>query len=83
MDARIEARGAGRRRSTNLTIDPVLVAEGKAAGLNLSKIAEDAIRVALRRKRREEWLTENEEAIAAYNRRVEERGMFNEGLRRF
>ena len=72
-----------RRRSTNLTIDPVLVSEGKAAGLNLSKIAEDAIRVALRRKQQEQWLTENAEAIAAYNRRVDDRGMVNEGLRQF
>jgi antitoxin CcdA len=72
-----------RRRGTNLTIDPALVSEGKAAGLNLSKIAEDAIRATLRRKQQEQWLKDNAEAIAAYNRRVEERGMFNDGLRRF
>jgi antitoxin CcdA len=72
-----------RRRATNLTIDPVLVAEGKAAGLNLSKISEDAIRAALRAKQREQWLTDNDEAITAYNRRVEEHGMLNDGLRRF
>jgi antitoxin CcdA len=72
-----------RRRGTNLTIDPVLVSEGKEAGLNLSKIAEDAIRSALRLIQQEQWLKENAEAIAAHNRRVEERGMFNEGLRQF
>jgi antitoxin CcdA len=72
-----------RRRGTNLTIDPVLVSEGKAAGLNLSKIAEDAIRAALRRTQQEQWLKDNADAIAAHNRRVEERGMFNEGLRQF
>lgn len=72
-----------RRRGTNLTIDPVLVSAGKAAGLNLSKIAEEAIRSALRLKQQEHWLKENEQAIAAYNRRVEERGLFNDGLRQF
>jgi antitoxin CcdA len=72
-----------RRRGTNLTIDPILVSEGKAAGLNLSKIAEDAIRSALRVKQQEQWLRENAEAIAAYNRRVEQQGLFNEGLRQF
>jgi antitoxin CcdA len=72
-----------RRRGTNLTIDPTLVSESKAAGLNLSKIAEDAIRIALRRKQQEQWLKENADAIAANNRRVEDRGMFNEGLRNF
>jgi antitoxin CcdA len=72
-----------RRRGTNLTIDPVLVSDGKAAGLNLSKIAEEAIRSALRQARQEQWLKENAEAIAFYNQRVESGEMFNEGLRQF
>ena len=72
-----------RRRGTNLTIDPVLVSEGKEAGLNLSKIAEEAIRLALRSRQQEQWLKENAEAIEAHNRRIEEHGMFNDGLRQF
>jgi antitoxin CcdA len=72
-----------RRRGTNLTIDPVLVSDGKAAGLNLSKIAEEAIRSALRQVRQEQWVKENAEAIAFYNQRVESGEMFNEGLRHF
>jgi antitoxin CcdA len=72
-----------RRRGTNLTIDPVLVSDGKAAGLNLSKIAEEAIRQALRQVRQEQWVKENAEAIAFYNQRVESGEMFNEGLRQF
>lgn len=79
----MDAALSRRRRGTNLTIDPVLVSDGKAAGLNLSKIAEDAIRSALRSKQQERWLEENAEAVAAYNRRLEERGLFNEGLRQF
>ncbi len=72
-----------RRRGTNLTIDPVLVSDGKAAGLNLSKIAEEAIRSALRQVRQEQWVKENAEAIAFYNQRVESGELFNEGLRHF
>jgi antitoxin CcdA len=72
-----------RRRGTNLTIDPALVSEGKAAGLNLSRIAEEAILTALRQVHQQRWLAENAEAIAAYNRRVEDRGMFNDALRQF
>jgi len=79
----MNATNARRRRGTNLTIDPTLVSEGKEAGLNLSKIAEEAIRSALRLKQQEQWVNENAEAIAEYNRRIEERGMFNEGLRQF
>lgn len=74
---------SSRRRGTNLTIDPTLVAGCKAAGLNLSKIAEDAIRTALRQKLGEAWFAENADAIADYNRRVDETGMYNDGLRRF
>ncbi len=79
----MDVKSSRRRRGTNLTIDPILVSESKAAGLNLSKIAEEAIRTALRRKQQEQWLKENAEAIAANNRRIEERGMFNEDLRTF
>ena len=83
MEAILDSALSHRRRGTNLTIDPILVSEGKAAGLNLSKIAEDAIRLALRSRQQEQWLKENAEAIAAYNRRIEEHGMVNDGLRQF
>jgi post-segregation antitoxin (ccd killing protein) len=36
-----------------------------------------------RLERREQWLEENYEAIADYNREVARRGVFSEGLRSF
>ena len=72
-----------RRKGTNLTLDPELIAECKAAGLNLSEIAEEAIRAELRRHKECQWLKDNQEAIAEFNRRIGERGLFNDDLRQF
>ena len=38
---------------------------------------------ALTEKKRAEWLEQNREALEAYNERVEERGVFSDGLRTF
>ena len=67
----------------NLTLDAALVAQAKAAGVNLSAVAEEAIR---RRTRAEEmriWSEQNREAIAAWNKRIEEEGLWSDGLRLF
>jgi antitoxin CcdA len=37
----------------------------------------------VRRRYREKWLAENQEAIAEYNERVKREGMFSDGLRGF
>jgi antitoxin CcdA len=71
------------RRPVNLTLDSDLVSQGKALGLNLSRIAEEAIAAAIRQAQAEAWSRENAEAIDAYNRRVERTGVFSDGLRSF
>lgn len=38
---------------------------------------------AVREARCQQWMQENRPAIDAYNRRVEQRGVFSRGLRRF
>jgi antitoxin CcdA len=37
----------------------------------------------IRQAQREQWLTENKDALEDYNRRIEARGAFSDGLRRF
>jgi antitoxin CcdA len=67
----------------NLTLDAALVAQAKAAGVNLSAVAEEAIR---RRTRAEEmriWSEQNREAIAAWNKRIDEEGLWSDGFRLF
>jgi antitoxin CcdA len=59
------------------------VEEAKALGINVSKIAETALTDEVRRAKEAKWLEENADAIREHNERVESKGMYNDGLRRF
>lgn len=72
-----------RRRATNLSVDPMLLEEARRLRINLSKAAEEGIEARVREARQAEWLAENESAIEASNRFVEERGLPLAKLRRF
>ena len=74
---------ASPKRPVNLSIDAELLKQGRALGLNLSSIAEQALAVAVRTRTEEVWLAENAGAIRAYNARVEACGVFSDGLRSF
>ena len=50
---------------------------------DLQKVSQALMRAAEKAGRREQWLAENSEALDAYNRRVEELGVFSDGLRWF
>lgn len=68
---------------TNLSARADIVREAKELGLNLSEVFEAGLVDAIRRRRQELWLAENEEAIAAYNARVERDGVFSDDWRKF
>lgn len=72
-----------RRRPFNLSIREDVIRAARRHGLNASRIAEDALAEAVREAERRTWRADNADAIAAHNRRVAERGLFNKGLRRF
>ncbi|MHB1100818.1 MAG: type II toxin-antitoxin system CcdA family antitoxin [Burkholderiales bacterium] len=55
----------------------------KDLNINLSQTLEQHPAEIVRQARREQWLAENKEALDAYNRRVEVRGVYSDGLRRF
>lgn len=63
------------RKATNLSIDPDLIEEAKALGLNASRAAESGLREAVRTAKAEAWLRENAEAIASSNAWVEKNGL--------
>ena len=67
----------------SLTIDEALVAEAKAVGLNLSAVAEEAIRFQTRAEESRLWAERNKGAIEAWNRKIEEEGLWSDGLRLF
>jgi len=66
--------GQPKRRPINLTIDTEVVAAARAAGLNLSRVTEDALRVATKTERERRWKIENREAIAQFNDWYEQHG---------
>ena len=63
------------RKATNLSIDPDLIEEAKALGVNASRAAEAGVREAVRAAKGEAWLRENAEAIASSNAWVEKNGL--------
>jgi antitoxin CcdA len=71
------------KRPVNLSLNSELLADAKALGLNVSRIAEEALAGAIRERRAQDWLRENAGAIQDFNARIEERGVFSDGLRTF
>jgi len=71
------------KKPTNLSLQADLLAEAKALDLNLSAELNKALAEIVRRKRAEQWLAENREAIDAYNRHIERDGLWSDGLRMF
>ncbi len=71
------------KKSANLSINAELLQQAKELDINLSQTLERHLAEIVRQARREKWLAESKEAMDAYNRRVEERGVFSDGLRRF
>ena len=76
-------RADAPKRPVNLSLNSDLLAMGKALGLNLSSVAEEALAHAVSARLAEHWLEENRDAIEAYNLRVERQGVFSDGLRTF
>lgn len=73
-----------------LKIDAELLAQAQAAGVRAEDVAEEALRAAVRKAdtagaeaRAAQWAEENAEAIADYNRRIRERGVFSDGFRKW
>jgi antitoxin CcdA len=71
------------KKPVNLSLNGDLLKISKDLGLNLSGLAEEAIAKAVRTRLGEVWLSENADAILAYNKRVESQGVFSDGLRNF
>ena len=71
------------RKATNLSIDPQLLQQARDLQINLSATLEKALKTIIREKQQKQWLQANTEAIAAYNRQVDENGVFSDDLRSF
>jgi len=72
-----------QKKPTNLSINSELLQQAKEHRINLSQTLELRLAEILRDQKRREWQVENQEAIEEYNRRIEARGVFSDGLRQF
>ena len=82
MRIREDYAGYGKR-ATNLSINQGLLEEARALEINLYATREKALEAEVRARKRERWLAENREAIAAYNARIERDGMLSDHVRAF
>lgn len=73
----------GPKKSLNLSINADLLLQAKQLNINLSQTLEQHLADIVRQAKRDQWLAENKDALAEYNRRIESRGAFSDGLRRF
>lgn len=71
------------KKAANLTVRADLLEEARARKINLSQTLEVALAAELKKRREAEWLEQNKEAIAAYNRHVEKHGLFSDRYRSF
>lgn len=71
------------KKATNVTIRADLLAQARELKVNLSQEFEAHLVEVIRKRRGEQWLIDNREAIEAYNRFVAENGVFSDGLRSF
>lgn len=81
MRIREDYAGHGKR-ATNVSINQGLLEEARALEINLSATLEKALEAEVRARKREKWLAENREAIAAYNAHIEEHGVFSPMFRK-
>jgi antitoxin CcdA len=68
-----------RKKAVNLSVDASLLEAARAQGINLSAVLEQV----LAQEAAQRWLTENREAIEAYNEEVRANGVWSDGWRRW
>ncbi|MEO5963741.1 MAG: type II toxin-antitoxin system CcdA family antitoxin [Thermomonas sp.] len=71
------------KRAANLSVNADLLDQAKSLDINLSATLERALEKEVRIRKRELWLSDNREAIAAYNEHVRENGVWSDSVRKF
>jgi len=71
------------KKATNLSINSDLLRQAKEQHINLSNALEKRLAEMIAETKRREWEEENRDAIQAYNHRIQAKGVFSEGLRKF
>lgn len=71
------------RAKLNLTVEKEIADEARALGINMSRVAEEAIAKAAKLERNRLWVEENREALDKYAEEVEREGLPLENHRLF
>jgi antitoxin CcdA len=71
------------KKPTNLSINSDLLRKAKDLEINLSAALEQALTNQLKATQAQQWLEQNRNSIAAYNKSIDENGVFSDGLRSF
>jgi antitoxin CcdA len=66
------------KKPVNLSINSDLLRQARELKINLSKTLEGRLEQLIRAERARRWQEENREGIEAFNRWVEEHGLFND-----
>ena len=69
------------KKPTNLTVNSDLLSQAKEHKINISATLENALVEVLKEKKSELWKKENREAMASYNEKIGETGLFSDGIR--
>lgn len=69
------------KKPVNLSVNSDLLRQAKELKVNVSQVLEVALASEVKRLREAQWLEDNKEAIDAYNRHVEENGLWNDAWR--
>ena len=71
------------KKPTNVSINSDLLEKARDLNINLSATLELALAEQLRSAQRAKWLSDNKDAIAAYNQFVETNGTFSDSVSKF
>lgn len=80
---RMKPASARARKAVNVSLDAAMVAEAKALGMNVSRVCEDSLRIALSASRGEQWVRQNRAAMEAWKDWIDQNGLPLEQYRQF
>ncbi|HKS34860.1 MAG TPA: type II toxin-antitoxin system CcdA family antitoxin [Enterobacteriaceae bacterium] len=72
-----------RKQNVSVTLEPALVRQAKAAGINLSRTLDSALRGELKQIEAARWQRDNAEALEYLDKRAEEDGLLSDEYRTF
>jgi antitoxin CcdA len=71
------------KKAVNLSLDEDVLIKARAEGINLSAALEETVRARISSIEAKRWQRENADAIGAWNKDVEENGLWSDGHRQF